>query len=54
MSTSGVIEWIILGNLLCLLAVFGVGAGKSSMFIYNMSPGRAVDDVLDGSRLKVW
>lgn len=54
MSTSGVIEWIMLGNLLCLLAVFGVGAEKSSMFINNMFPRHGVDDVLDRSRLKVW
>lgn len=54
MSIGDVMEWIMLGNLLCLLAAFRVGAEKSSMFMNNMSPGHADGDVLDGSRLEVW
>jgi len=41
-------------SFLLLLDISGVGPEKCRIFMNSMSPGHAVDDVLNGSRVGAW
>ena len=52
MSIGPAMEWKMLVSFLRLLDVSGgVGPEKYRIFMNGMSPGHAVDDVLNGSRV---